>query len=267
MAQVSCCGRKGFSVESVPSPNIPRLDDSPWVFDGLESLERLEQDGPLLIRVKGLPQRVAEGITEGEGPRGSDPLCDLFLERDTYGGNAPGLNRSLDQAHGLVAQASGRREKNGLDPLPKEAFGNLGGCLVDKGLEMRAVDVSHEAIQGRADASNNSLIPEFPESIDGEDYIDVAVCRGMIVVLVGNREIRSVRIRREGPKACVPIRVFHVEGWLRLQVDAGRGHHRNAALSQRFAERGPGDAFPLDEPVAFGPTLRQPGEMFEKLHQ
>ena len=267
MAQVSCCGRKGLSVESVPSPNIPRLEDSPWDFDGLESLERFEQDGPLLIRVKGLPQRVAEGITEGEGPRGSDPLCDLFLERDADGGNTLGLDRPLNQAHGLVAQASGRREKNGLDPLPNQALGDLGGCLFHEGFQMRTVDVSHEAIQGRADASNNSLIPEFPESIDGEDYIDVAVCRGMIVILVGNREIRSVRIRREGPKACVPIRVLHVEGWLRLQVDAGRGHHRNAALSQRFAERGPGDAFPLDEPVAFGPTLRQPGEMFEKLHQ
>jgi len=55
----------------VPSPDIAWFQNSPWVRDGLEALERLEQNGPLLLYLKSLPERMAKGITEGEGPGGA----------------------------------------------------------------------------------------------------------------------------------------------------------------------------------------------------
>jgi hypothetical protein len=96
--------------------------------------------------VKGLSKGMPEGIAEVKSPGRFHLSCDLFLKGDAYGGDAPGLDRPLYQAHGLVAQASGGRKKNGLGPIPNEELRNLGGCLLHEGLQVRPIDVAHEAI-------------------------------------------------------------------------------------------------------------------------
>jgi hypothetical protein len=105
------------SVKAVPSPDIAWFQNSPWVLDGLQTPERIQQDCPLLLYLKGLPEGMAKGVTKVEGPGGLDLRCDLLLEGDAYGGNSLGLDRPLHQAHGLVAQTSGGRENNGLGPV------------------------------------------------------------------------------------------------------------------------------------------------------
>ena len=150
--------------------------------------------------MKGLPEGVAKGVPEVQGARGLHPFCDLLLKCDAYGGNSLGLDRPLDQAHGLVAKTSGGGEKNGFGPLPNQAVSDLWGRLLHERFQMRTINVTHEAIQGGGDPSDNPLILEFLESIDGEDYVDVAVCCRMIVILVRDGKITLLDMGRKGPK-------------------------------------------------------------------
>jgi hypothetical protein len=133
-------------VKSMPSPDVARFQNRPWFLDGLKTLERVEQDRPLLLYVGSLPKGMSEGIAQGEGSRRLDSLCDFLLERDADGRDAFGFDYPLDQAHGLIAEASRGGEKNGLGPVSNEALGDLGGCLLYESFQMRPVDVAHETI-------------------------------------------------------------------------------------------------------------------------
>lgn len=84
-----------LSVKAVPSPDVAWFQNSPWVLDGLQTLERIQQDRSLLLYLKCLPEGMAKGETKIEGPGGLDMLGGLLLERDAYGGNAFGLDRPL----------------------------------------------------------------------------------------------------------------------------------------------------------------------------
>jgi hypothetical protein len=52
------------------------------------------------------------------------------------------LAGTLEQAHGLVAEPSGRREETGVRPVLREATRHLGRSFVHQPLQVMAVDVS-----------------------------------------------------------------------------------------------------------------------------
>lgn len=85
------------------SPDVARFQDRPWFLDGLKTCERVEQDRPLLLHVKGLAKGMSKRIAQVKSPGRFDVLGDLLLERNADGGNFLVLDCPLQQAHGLVA--------------------------------------------------------------------------------------------------------------------------------------------------------------------
>jgi len=140
-------------------PPVARLQDGARLRDGLQRGESVRQDGPLLRHVKRLSQRVAERVAQEERPRRPHFLCDLFQDADPHRRNSFGLDRPLDQAHGLIAQPSGGREDGGIGSIPFEQAGHLGRRLFHEGSEMGPVNVPHEPVNERADPANPFLRP------------------------------------------------------------------------------------------------------------
>ena len=113
----------------------------------------------MLRHVKRLAQWVAERVSQEKRPRRPHLLCDLLQEADPHRGDSFGLDRPLNQAHGLIAQPSGGREDDGTGSIPFEQAGHVGRRLFREGAEMGPVNVSHEPVHERADPANPFLRP------------------------------------------------------------------------------------------------------------
>jgi len=101
----------------MPTPGITRLQDGARLHERLQGIESLKQNGSLLLYLEGLPQGISERVAKEEGPRRLHLARDLFLQRNPDGRNALGLDGALEQAHGLVAEASGWGQKDGLGAI------------------------------------------------------------------------------------------------------------------------------------------------------
>ncbi len=116
----------------------------PRLIDFVKRLEGPVQYGRLLVPVAGFPQGVPEGPAQKNGSRRFYFFGVLAHDGDADGGDAGLLNRPLDQSDGLIADASGRGQKDGVHAIFKEHAGNLRSCSLDQCLDVRTVDMAHE---------------------------------------------------------------------------------------------------------------------------
>ena len=70
-------------------------------------------------------ERVTEGPLKVNGARRLNLFCIFTYDRHPDGRDAGFLNLSLDQSHGLVADASGRGQQNHIDDLLSEFFNDF----------------------------------------------------------------------------------------------------------------------------------------------
>ena len=149
----------------MPPPQIPRLQDSPRFGNGLQGLQRIEQDRPLLLHLEGFAEGMAEGVVKVQGSWRFHLLRHLFLERDPDSWNAFCLDGALKQAHGLIAEPSGRGEDDRVRTIAREKVGHLRRRLLYQGVHVRAVDVPHETIDEGSDPSDKPLGLELLEPV------------------------------------------------------------------------------------------------------
>ncbi len=149
----------------MPPPQIPRLQDGPRLLHGLQGFQRIEQDRPLLLHLKCLPEGVTKRVVKVEGPGRLHLLRDFFLEGDPDGRNPFRLNGSLQQAHGLVAETSGRGEEDSLRPVALQSASHLWCRLLHEGRYVGTVDMPHEAVHKGGDSPDNPFRSKFLEPV------------------------------------------------------------------------------------------------------
>jgi hypothetical protein len=85
------------------------------------------------------------------------------------------------------------------------------------------------------------------EPIDREDDVDVAVGRGVVVIVVGDRHIAAGCLDRYDTERGVAVAVTHVEWRVADTMHARCRHQGDPAPGERAAERGPRDCAAFDE--------------------
>lgn len=114
-------------------PAIAQLHDRTRGRDGLQSPQSIEQDHPLLGDMKGSPEGMAKRIAQVDRPGRPHLLRHLLEEADSDGRNPLRLNRPLDQADGLIAQASGRSEEHSVHAVTRQASSHSGRGVLHQG--------------------------------------------------------------------------------------------------------------------------------------
>jgi len=112
----------------------------------------------LLLDVARLTERVTEG------PLDVDGSWRLYLFRvfthDRYpdSRDAGFFDLSLDQSHGLVADASGRGQQNHVNALLVEFFGDLSGGFADQSGDVMPVNMTHEGVVPGSHLADDALL-------------------------------------------------------------------------------------------------------------
>ncbi len=114
------------------------------MIDFVKRLEGPVQHGSLLVAVSGFTQGMSEGPTQIDRPRWFYFFGILAHDGDADGGDAGLLNRPLNQSDGLIADASGWCQKDGIHAVFKEHAGNLRSCPIDQCADVRAFDMAHK---------------------------------------------------------------------------------------------------------------------------
>lgn len=105
--------------------NYRQVDDLSRRLDGVERLKGGDDNSSLLFSVSGVAERMTEGAADEDGSGRSDLLRVLSDYGDANGCNPCLFNHSLDQSHGLIADASGWREEHQIDILLGQSLGDL----------------------------------------------------------------------------------------------------------------------------------------------
>lgn len=96
-------------------PAEGQVDDLAWGLDRVKGLERAQYDSTLLPDVARFTQGVAKGPAQKDCARRLDLFREFAHNRYADGGNARFFYLSLDQSHGLIADTSGRSQKDDID--------------------------------------------------------------------------------------------------------------------------------------------------------
>jgi hypothetical protein len=78
---------------------------------GFSESQRVEQDLTLTLRLSGASKGITHGRVHEERARWAYELGKIASGRDQHGGNAPLLQHSRDQTHGLVIEGSGGHQQ------------------------------------------------------------------------------------------------------------------------------------------------------------
>jgi hypothetical protein len=146
----------------MPSPAEGKIDDFSRRRDPVKCPECFEQHSPLLQDVPRLPERVAERPAQEDGAWRSNLLGEFSHDRYADGGDAGFLDLSLDQPHGLIADASGRSQQDQVDMVLAELFRHLLRRNSDQGRDVPAIDVAHERIMSCGQTADHALLLQFP---------------------------------------------------------------------------------------------------------
>ena len=129
----------------VPPPGKRQVDNLARFPDGFDGFEGLEQNGALLGQIARFAQGMAEGPFEEDGAGRLDFFRVVPNDGDAHRRNALSFDFSLDQPHGLIADASGRGQQHQIDLVFLELAGNFRGARFDQGRYAAAVNMAHEA--------------------------------------------------------------------------------------------------------------------------
>ncbi len=91
-----------------------------------KQVEHREEDVLLNIGAPRLPQRVSHGEGNPERARRSHLVCDLPQKKDGDARDSSRLDAPLDQAHGLIAHGSDRREEDPIHRILPQLVRHLG---------------------------------------------------------------------------------------------------------------------------------------------
>jgi len=142
----------------MPSPAERQVNDLPRSGDTVQGLERLQDDRTLLPDIARFTERVTEGPLYEDGARRLHFFGELTHNRDPDGGNPDFFDLSLDQSHGLIADPSGGRQQNDIDPVLSQLLCNLPGRGGDQGGDVPAIDMTHEGIVALSQFTNHALL-------------------------------------------------------------------------------------------------------------
>ena len=146
----------------VSPPAEGQVDDGPRLADRVEGTERLQDHGALLPDMTGFAKRVTEGPFQENGTGWPDLFGVIAHDRNADSRDTGLLDGSLDQPHGLVAEASGWRQQDHVHPVPSQGLGNLRRRFLDQGHKMAAVDVAHERIVTFRHFTDNAFLLQLP---------------------------------------------------------------------------------------------------------
>ena len=142
----------------MPPPTEGQVNDFAWIGNAVQRFEGSEHHGALLFNIARPAERVTKRPLQVDTARRLYLLCVFTNDCYPNGGNAGFFDLSLDQSHGLIADASGRGEQNGIDPVGLELFYHLPGRLRDQGGNVTAVNMTHEGIVGVCELANDTFL-------------------------------------------------------------------------------------------------------------
>jgi hypothetical protein len=141
----------------MPSPTEWQVDDFTRRCNNIKGVQGFEDHGPLLQDVPRFTERMSEWPAQEHGSRRTYLLGEFPYDRYADGGNTGFFDLSLDQPHGLIADASGRRQQDHVDVVPVESFHHLLRRDRDQGGDMPAVYVAHERVMPVSQAADDPL--------------------------------------------------------------------------------------------------------------
>jgi len=142
----------------VPPPAEGQIDNRTGRSDGIEGLQGFQDDGALLPDVPRFAQRVAKWPTQEHGAWRPYFFSEFPHDRYADGGNAGFFNLSLDQSHGLIADASGGGQQDDVDLIQPEFFRHLFCRAADQGDNVFTVNMAHEGIVRVGKPANQALL-------------------------------------------------------------------------------------------------------------
>jgi hypothetical protein len=130
----------------LPPPGPARLQNCTWLLGSVQRAQHIVDHAKLLRAIARRAQRVAERPFQMYCARRAHFLGDLAQTDDRDGWDAGGLDGAGDQSHGLIADASGRRQQYCVDAILLELAGHLRRAGVQQRLNVRRLDMAHEAV-------------------------------------------------------------------------------------------------------------------------
>ena len=128
--------------------------DLAGLVQGLKITEQQAQQLQLAEALMGKGEGMAQGKAGVDRAGRLDLLADAAREGHRDGGDAGRFDDALDQSHGLIAQASGRGEDDGIHPILIKLVRHLGCGGVHQGVDVGRQDVTHEAEVVAADCAD-----------------------------------------------------------------------------------------------------------------
>lgn len=104
-------------------------------------------------------QRIAQWVTDKQGPRRTHPPCNLWKQRNRHGRDSRPLDNTLNQPDGLMAHRSDRRKQNRIDLILQQHPGNLRRGFCNHPPRRR--NRPHEAEMTWRNRSNRALLCQF----------------------------------------------------------------------------------------------------------
>jgi len=142
----------------MPSPTEGQINNLAWAGDAVQGFEGFEHHGALLLNIARLAQRMTKGPLQVDATRRLYLFCVLTNDCYPNGGDACFFDLSLDQSHGLIADASSRGEQNDINLVVLEFLYHLPGRLGDQGGNVSAVNMAHEGIVAVGELANDSFL-------------------------------------------------------------------------------------------------------------
>ena len=142
----------------MPPPTEGQINNLTRSGHAVQGFERFEHHGALLLYIARLAQRMTKGPLQVDAARRLYLFCVFTNDCYSNGGDACFFDLSLDQSHGLIADASGRGEQNDIDIVMLELLYHLLGRLSDQGGNVTAVNMAHEGIVAACELANDSFL-------------------------------------------------------------------------------------------------------------
>lgn len=142
-------------------PAKRQVDNNAWLFNLIKRTQSLIHDRPLLLNVARFTKRVAEGPTQKDGAWRLNLFRIFSNDRNPDCGDPDFFNFSLYQSHGLIADASGRGQKNQIDLIGFEFACDLPGGFFDQRHDVPTIDMPHEGIMGCCQTADHPFVDQF----------------------------------------------------------------------------------------------------------
>ena len=142
----------------MPPPTKRQINDLTRSGDPVKRFKGFKNNSPLLLYIARLAQRMTKGPLQIDAARRLYLFCVFTNDCYPNGGDACFFDLSLDQSHGLIADASSRGEQNDINLVALEFLHHLPGRLGDQGGNVSAVNMAHEGIVAACELANDSLL-------------------------------------------------------------------------------------------------------------